>query len=93
MPIKEVALELGCSVKVLRILLSHIPNLGYETIRTAGFEILFANNSCDGRSLGFLVDGDPFEVLDADEDEMRRMEKERAALWACLLAHFKKLPR
>lgn len=80
MPLDEVALHVGHTAASLRTALSHIPKLSYYTIRNAGLEILFNSNSDCGRALGFLADGDAFDILQRDSDERRRLAAERATL-------------
>lgn len=86
MTIEEVAFQVGFSPKVLRILLGHIPNLSHYTIRHAGQETLLLTNSTEGRALGFLADGDAFDILERDSAVRRRIAKERDDL----CAHFMK---
>ena len=82
MPIEEVSFHVGYSPKVLRALLGHVPKLSYYTIRDLGLERLFDLDSTEGRALGFLADGDPFEVLRLDRLERERMRSVREALLA-----------
>jgi hypothetical protein len=80
MPISEVAFEVFMTVEGLRGALSHIHDLSYVTIRLAGLEQLFLNNSSEARALGFLVDGDVFAILNRDFKEMERLVEERERL-------------
>jgi hypothetical protein len=80
MSIREVAFYLFMTPETLRGALGHIPNLGYVSIRRAGLELLFLNDSLRGAEIGFLVDGSVFEILELDAEESRRLEKEREEL-------------
>lgn len=78
--IKDVAEYVGMQPEVLRANLSHIHDLSYVTIRVAGVESLLLSGSTNARAYGFLVDGDAFEILELDAEEMRRMMIERKSL-------------
>jgi hypothetical protein len=85
MSISEVAFAVCMTVEGLRAALSHIHDLSYVTIRLAGLRILMSSNSSEARVLGFLVDADPFEILDADAEEAERLAEERDELLAWIM--------
>jgi hypothetical protein len=80
MSIEEVSWHVRMTPDTLRAALSHINDLSYFTIRDAGVELLLLSGSTNARALGFLVDADAFEILELDEEEMRRFAKERYML-------------
>ncbi|WP_441232129.1 hypothetical protein AB7828_30805 [Tardiphaga sp. 215_C5_N2_1] len=76
----EVAEQLGCSASDLHTALSHIPQLGFDAIRSRGLEMMLAADSDAGKSIGFLANGDVSEILERDQDERDRLSAERAEL-------------
>lgn len=80
MTLDDVAWHVGMKPEMLRAALSHIHDLSYITIRVAGVEALLLSGSTNARALGFLVQGDAFEILELDADEMRRLVTERQIL-------------
>ena len=84
MHISEVAFYVGHTECSLRSALGHIPRLNYYTIRNAGLEALIATGSTCGRALGFLADGDVFEILQRDTEERKRLALRRSVLTSAL---------
>lgn len=80
MTVEDVAIELGLEPATICFGLRHIPNLNYHTIREAGLAYLLLTGTSEAEQIGFLANGNVWDVLRLDRLEYERLAIERYKL-------------